>query len=738
MSSALRELRRSPARVLSSVFALLLAIGAIGVLAVPAVAASSLRAAGERDQIPQLVLTTTDLDDHDLAALSASYERRDDVHALEGQIAAAIELPDVGVVDVLGVELGNQRVDIVDIVTGRFREVAGEVVASERLADAGDLSVGDAIGVAPPIEIVGVGNSSYWTAEPVAFVDVADARDLAGIDGVNRLVISSPLTDGDALRVLADDLRGDLAEIGVTVTSLPEVIPAGQHPVEEDIAQVSLMIGFLGIVAGLVALVLLASTTNTLITERTGEAAVMAALGARPRALRRRLRRIAMTIAVAGLLIGIPLGIAVANVIARLVLEEFVGVTPDLAVSVPVIVGSALFALVGARLVSARAARRVTAMPLAEALRDRDGNPFGRRWSERLLARLRLGGLRGRIAARNGWHRRARSMAVALQVTAAVAALMIVASMATTINDFNAAESEPWRWQSQTVVAGDGLDIDSAVADGRSEVAIETVGYFDEWDIDVLGLDPHTSMIERTVVSGSWFDGGRDVVVSAGFAERVGVDVGDRLDVEVASGTVSYDVVGLHRHRGRAVFVPTDTLAADLGRPGAGNVVLSLADRPSTMPAGATTTALFVDLNDDEASRNAILLIFGAIGVVVVSVAGLAVASGLAVGVYERRHQIAAMQAVGATRSDIRRIVLGELIPLAIVGTAAGLGLGYLGARAIAQSFEAADAVEIGFTYATGAIPVAVVVVLAGCVLLASVVVRQVGRRTLAETLRTS
>ena len=36
------------------------------------------------------------------------------------------------------------------------------------------------------------------------------------------------------------------------------------------------------------------------------------------------------------------------------------------------------------------------------------------------------------------------------QVTAAVAALMIITSLTTTVNDFNAAETEPWRWSTTT------------------------------------------------------------------------------------------------------------------------------------------------------------------------------------------------------------------------------------------------------------------------------------------------
>ncbi len=759
MSAALRELRRSPARILTSVLALALAIGAIGVLAIPAVSSSSLRAAGERDQIPQITIDTTDTAALDVDAFAAGFEIRDDVAAIDPQVLTAAEVPGAGVVDVLGVDFGTQRVDLVRVEEGRLPSAPGEILASERLASAGDVQVGDSI----PLEavavdavavdagavdagavgegvltVVGIGESSFWTADPIAFVDLEDAAALAGVDGVNRLVVSSPLTDETVLRELAADIRGDLAASNVQVTTLPEVIPSGTHPIEEDIAQVSTMIGLLGIVAGLVALVLLGSTTNTLITERTREAAVMGALGARPRTLRRRMRRLAMAIAVAALVVGLPLGVLVANVIARMVLQEFVGVTPDLAVSIPVLIGSAVFALLGARLVSAHAARRVTSIPLAEALRDRDGAPFGRRWSERVLAKLRLGAISERIAVRSGWHHRSRSLAIVAQVTAAIAALMIIASMATTINDFNAAEDEPWNWRSQSTIVGTGLDIERSTGDARSEVGIETVGLVDEWDVSVYGLAADTQMIDRTVDRGSWFDGGREAVVATGFAERTGIDVGDTIELELATGIVEYDVVGHHRDRGRSVFVDTSSLAGDFGSPGAGNVLYSLDDAPVAGLDGIVVTDLADDDTEDEAARSAILLIFGAIGVVVVSVAGLAVASGLAVNVFERRHEIAAMQAIGARRRDVRRVILGELLPLAITGLGLGLVAGYFGSLAIVGSFEAADAVEIGFTFATGAIPAAALVVIVGSIALAAIVVRRVGRRTLAETLRTS
>ena len=217
-------------------------------------------------------------------------------------------------------------------------------------------AVGDTLAVTAPdgrrtdVVVVGVGGTSYWAGESAAFTTLDTAADLAGITGYNRIAVRASDTSADSLRATSDAVRERLAAEGVTLTTLPLTVPGGTHPIEGAIEQVSTLIGFLGIVAGLVALVLLGSTTNTLITERTREAAVMRALGARNRPLRRRLRRLAVAIAAAAVGIGLPLGIVISNVIARMVMQEFLDITPGYAVSVPVLVASAVFALAGAAL----------------------------------------------------------------------------------------------------------------------------------------------------------------------------------------------------------------------------------------------------------------------------------------------------------------------------------------------------------------------------------------------------
>lgn len=738
MRRILRELRRAPARIITTIVALALAVGAIGVFAIPTVASSSLRDAAEHDGLPHVILRTEDTGS--LAAVDL-LESVDGVERVEPQMEAVVAVAgqDGETLSLVGYDLDDQQMDLLRVSEGRAPAEAGEIVVTEGMAPVGtQLTVAPTRG--PPVRllVVGVGTTSYWVSEDVAFAGIETVSALAGAEGVNRLVLRATETDADSLRRIADEARSALGSEGVAVTELPVTVPNGTHPIEQDIQQVSSLIGLLGVVAGFVALVLVGSTTNTLITERTREVAVMRALGSRRRPLLRRLRRLAVGIAAAAVVIGVPLGVLISNFIARMVLEEFVGLTPGFAISVPVMVGSALFALIGARLVAARAARRVTKVPLASALRDREGSPYGRRFSERFVARLPFGGLLDRVAMRNGVHRRARSLATLAQITAAVAALMIITSLATTVNDFNAAELEPWNWESTTWVAGPGLDIEADIADQTpgAETTIETLGEVENWDIDVLGFSPETEMIDRTVDEGVWISGGDDMVVTTGFAERTGIAVGDTVEVELATGTHSYEVVGLHPYRSRAVFIASDVLAADLGSPGMANRLMSVdAQPPIDLGPLASTTRLDV-VSEDQSARDSIVMIFGAIGLVVVSVAGLAVASGLAVNIFERRHEYAALRALGGRRRHVFRVVTTELLPLAAGGIALGLLAGYAGAAAIMGSFEASNAVEIGFTFATGAIPGMVAVVIVGSLALGGLMVRRVTRRPVAVTLR--
>ncbi|MGI9616234.1 MAG: ABC transporter permease [Acidimicrobiales bacterium] len=743
MRAVLREMRRAPVRIATSIVAIALAIAAIGVFAVPGVAENSLRNIAAEDRLTHINLTTTPFDDPELVADLA---RMPGIENVEVRTSGTVELASGDDVLVVGTR-PHSTIDRVRIEAGRYPRSPNEAVVSPDMASIGDELIVAGAGRGDALTVVGVGQTTWLATDDAIFTLPTTARQLTGIDGVNTVVARLDDPTADNLDLAVDEIRGRLATGGVSLTTFPVTLPDGAHPIEDDLTQVSFMIGSLGIMAGIVALILLASTTNAVVTERTRDAAIMRAIGGSRRVVRRDLRRLAMAIGVIGTIIGLPLGLAVANYVARLVLERFAGISPSIGIDPIVLGASVVFGIVGARIVSGRAARRVAKADLTAALRDREASPFGARWSDRLLTRIPTGGLASRIALRALARRRGRGIAVTAQFAGAVAAAVLVASLGSSIAGFNEAELASHRWDTETTPA-DPLypyQLDESVGEG-TEVAIHTFGEIDDWEIELFGVMPDTEMIDTAVVAGSWLEtpGQGDsgdaspAVLAERFAVQEGHAIGDELIVELADGPASYRVVGFHPIRSVALFVAADDLADDLGTGGAGNTVWAVdgAEVPHDDNLVTTTISQQDLFAEDAASRDVIVAVFGAIGTIVVAISALGVASTVSMSLYERRAEFAAMQASGARRRNVRRMVAIELGALALVGWVVGSVLGGLGASAIMDFFATANAVELGFTLAVAAVPVAGLAVGALVLVLSVTAARQSQRRPLEATLR--
>ena len=76
MKSLLRQFRRAPGRIIASIFALALAVGAIGVLAIPTISTSTLRDAAAGQGLADILVDTTSLDQDQLAQINSDRQRR--------------------------------------------------------------------------------------------------------------------------------------------------------------------------------------------------------------------------------------------------------------------------------------------------------------------------------------------------------------------------------------------------------------------------------------------------------------------------------------------------------------------------------------------------------------------------------------------------------------------------------------------------------------------------------------
>jgi putative ABC transport system permease protein len=192
-------------------------------------------------------------------------------------------------------------------------------------------------------------------------------------------------------------------------------------------------------------------------------------------------------------------------------------------------------------------------------------------------------------------------------------------------------------------------------------------------------------------------DAGGAAIVPHSLAERLGVTVGDRLQVLASAGAVELAVVGVAERTipgavGEAVLVGWPDALGRLGvlgadafavrfEPGAaataGPEVQSaarlLALEPATLDEAAGAIGAAID-------RRALL--FGALAAVAVFVAALGIVNTLAMNVLERVHELGVLRATGLTRRQAGRLVVLEAAILgfvgALLGALAGLAAGAL------------------------------------------------------------
>ncbi len=224
-------------------------------------------------------------------------------------------------------------------------------------------------------------------------------------------------------------------------------------------------------------------------------------------------------------------------------------------------------------------------------------------------------------------------------------------------------------------------------------------------DVQVIGIDPKTY---PQVASLEWNDGssdasmaqlesGRWLIGNGIFAGQAGLTVGKAVTLDTPNGQRTYHVSGVGNDYLNAkiatIYVSQDALARDFN---VTSDMLIMANRQAAADPATVKAALGKIVADYpgfqlyEASgwRNEQLKTFDSTRVIFNSlIAALAIPSllallnTLAISVLARTREIGMLRAVGATRKQVRRMVVAESLLLSVIGTvfgiAAGIWLGY-------------------------------------------------------------
>lgn len=223
---------------------------------------------------------------------------------------------------------------------------------------------------------------------------------------------------------------------------------------------------------------------------------------------------------------------------------------------------------------------------------------------------------------------------------------------------------------------------------------------------EALGIEPESylavSELEGTLVRGSLqpFRSGPDhVLVGTGLAERLRLDPGDRMTVQVRDRTRQLTVAGLFEtgigdlDRGR-VYISLSAARSLFGRPhGLSYLQVDLED-PTAAPALARhmEPVLRHDVASWQEREKTWLEVFRALrmssAIVLASlllVAGLGMFNTLAMLAMEKAREIAVLRSMGYRARDIQAIFVWQGVLLAGIGSALGCALGIGLTAAISQ-----------------------------------------------------
>jgi putative ABC transport system permease protein len=665
----------------------------------------------------------------------------------------------------------HQTVDVVTVTAG-FAPRAGQVLTDVQNAayNRGVGTTGDTVrlidGTGRQVSLAISGEGRNLTGAQVisqagVVVLYATNPTVAALSGTRgytrlafRLVDASPAAAHRTVAAIRHYLQSVPGFTGFS--DLPEVRSPGDWPgksVFDDIAKIFPVVTLLALLG---ALVLLSSTMSTLIGEQTREIAVMKAIGARGRQIRHVYLRTATLLGALGAIIGAALGIVISYALTRYFASSFFAISAPFSVDVPVLVASIGLGLLGPPLVALPAIRRAARLPLAETLQATGSATATQGRLDRLVRRARFLPRTAQIGLRGVTARRRRSVATTLQVAVAVATMLALLSLGTTVGNTTQSSWNSYRWNiaAGSVLSGalpPGTQALIASVPGVARVQPQLRNYVklrgrqsQVWALPDRPLYSFHPVAGRLLSAADTRTQARVVVVEQNLARVTKTRLGQRIDLSTAAGPVALRVVGIvsdQQDNGTDMFVPLTTMRSVLHTPGAVNefwiqttsgnhhLIDTTNNRLQDAFAGhglqLMTQVEYVAAADNVAQNRGLTTTITVLGLLIVAISMVGLINTITMAVLERTREIGILRCIGGHARDVRRIFATEGMIVALAGWMIGVPLGLALAHALSTLSEHAINVHLLFAFPL----MNVVVVLIATIVLALIVMQVPLRR---------
>ena len=776
-----RELTRRRGRSALTIATIAVAIAGVWLFAIPGNVDATMQQRVRSDAMhtARLAPTAADLTPAQLASLRSV----DNVAALDTRTLARTEIRldgrIQGVILVGVADFERQSVNVVSLTAGAFPGRPNQLITDAENARTGRFSgaAGGSVEVRTHtgrwerFGISGSGGTIRYSSEvgqdaPVLYMSNADVQRVMDYPAPNSIDVVAVDASPTAVNAMVTELRIELATEfdDIAYWDVLEVWRPGTWPGSEDFGNFRVVFYVIAGIALVSALILIFTTMNTMVREQTREIGVMKAIGGTRRTVATGFLRTALMLGGLGTAIGVAVGIPLSNWLMTFMSAEFGGTSIGWRISGLALLLSIVVGLGGTAAASWPALRRVSRITVRDALEDHGVvAAYGLRPLDRAVARFPIASRRGRMGLRNATRRAGRTAATAVPIGLAVGTMLAFGSvLITAVNedlnsfDLEGADIILWNRDPGLDEAAGGLiasvpQVESAHPMVYSSVELDGEKY-------VWGL-PAVSTYDHDVIAGRWFspeeadNAARVVVVGEALARQTGLVVGDVVTVETRRGPIDLDVIGVDGqlvNNGQGLFVPFRTVLDYEGWTTGNYWVRTVDPEPATVDSAAAgihqvlerdgyrveSSLRYIDRNQNMAENRLIVTVVMAMGLPVVAIGMIGLASAMASNVLDRTREIGILRSVGARRRDLRAMFRAEGITIALLGWLLGIPVGYGLARLILWVFERRFDAAFTFRFPLWPIAVSLIVTLAATLIVIRLPLRRAVRMRPGVALR--
>lgn len=540
-----------------------------------------------------------------------------------------------------------------------------------------------------------------------AYTDPQNYSLLSGQPSQQRLIVRfADVETIEDVKAQFDRLEQELLQTGITIKrfSIPKF---NAHPHQFQLNTLLNLIATIGLLAFVMAMVLISQLMSSILTQQIRQIGVMKAMGASRAHIFKIYVTYILGMSLVSIIIGLPLAILSGKAFSAFVagIINFEILTTQMPISLYAIIIMLGFLL--PVIFSLPALMKGIRISVADALGDYgistdDADISGNRTTGSISNSLSL-------SVRNVSRRKGRMLITMATMALGVAIFLTGFNVRQSLSVFLDDSARSLKYDIQILM---NEDLPSQVAYSQFE-SIEGVNYIEGWfrgkaevqsddiatsasGISVIASPFDSNLVERELLQGTWLSGLKELefVVNQGAAVAFSpLIIGDSYSITIGRNEVSAKLVGVVREFDFPRIYLDQSKYNDLANPEGmvNNLLISLSERSYDSVIAAKrevekiieATGMDVIIVQSQAENakvifdhlNIILMVILFLSLLVLSVSSMGMGSAMGINVMERTREIGVLRAIGATPKTVVRLFVVEGFIIAALSVVAGLVL---------------------------------------------------------------